>query len=104
MFNGFEEKIYGTESELDLGSFDYKYVLHNHPNNEFFSNKDLAYFATHPKTKLMGIVKHNGDILYLEKSKDFNFKKYYTEYNCKWQYQNVQKWLYKNVQNINPPL
>ncbi|MFM1582721.1 phage minor head protein, partial [Helcococcus ovis] len=84
MFNGFEEKIYkiyGTESELDLGSFDYKYVLHNHPNNEFFSNKDLAYFATHPKTKLMGIVKHNGDILYLEKSKDFNFKKYYTEYN-----------------------
>ena len=82
MFDDFDDnikKVYGDKSSLDLGAENKKFILHNHPNNEFFSNQDLIYFANH-YAKFMSVVKHNGKILMLEKLDDFNYKDFYIEY------------------------
>lgn len=82
MFDDFDDdikKVYGDKSSLYLGAENKKFILHNHPNNEFFSNQDLIYFANH-YAKFMSVVKHNGKILMLEKLDDFNYKDFYIEY------------------------
>lgn len=82
MFDDFDDdikKVYGDKNTLDLGTESKEFILHNHPNNEFFSNQDLIYFANH-YAKFMSVVKHNGKILMLEKLNDFNYKDFYIEY------------------------
>lgn len=74
------KKVYGDKSSLDLGAENKKFILHNHPNNEFFSNQDLAYFTTH-KVEYMSIVKHNGDVSIIQKTNYFDYKKTAIFYN-----------------------
>lgn len=73
--------VFGTGTELDLGFSETKFVFHNHPNNEWFSNKDLAYFVTHKKTQFIGMIKNNGKAYFLEKTEEFDFEKYFIIYN-----------------------
>lgn len=73
-FNDFEDKlrkIYGDASNLNMEDYPTKFVLHNHPNNEPFSNLDLIYFVDNP-VKYMSIVRHNGKINVLVKNDKFN--------------------------------
>lgn len=78
-FDGKIEKIYGDATELDMGHYSSKYVLHNHPNNSQFSNLDLLYFAD-SNTRYMTLVKHNGEIEVLEKLEGFSKKDFVIEY------------------------
>lgn len=73
------KKNYGSANRIELGVYEYDVMIHNHPNNEYFSNMDLIYFAS-TKTKIMGIVKHNGETAFLEKTDDFNAMKFLTVY------------------------
>lgn len=79
-FDGDIKKVYGDKNTLDLGTESKKFILHNHPNNEFFSNQDLAYFTTH-KVEYMSIVKHNGDVSTIQKTNNFDYKKIAIFYN-----------------------
>lgn len=82
MFDDFDDdikKVYGDKNTLDLGTESKEFILHNHPNNEFFSNQDLVYFASH-NVNYMSIVRHNGKVNIILKTKDFNEKKFVTEY------------------------
>lgn len=75
--------ILGTASEIDLnvpGRTKAVYVIHNHPNNESFSNLDLAWFIKNDNTKYFSIVKNNGSVELLYKSTEFNNDIFKIEY------------------------
>lgn len=79
-FDGKVGKIYGSVTELDMGRYPSKYVLHNHPNNEPFSTKDLSYFFNNNKIKYMGMVKHNGEVEILIKRESYDLRKSIVEF------------------------
>lgn len=67
--------ILGTKTDLNLGHNETKFVFHNHPNNEFFSDKDILYFLSSENIKFISIIKHDGSINILEKTGNFDLKK-----------------------------
>ncbi|WP_294685716.1 minor capsid protein [uncultured Finegoldia sp.] len=72
--------ILGTKTDLNLGHNETKFVFHNHPNNEFFSDKDILYFLSSENIKFISIIKHDGSINILEKTGDFDLKKSVIEF------------------------
>lgn len=78
----FEEPIIisGTRTDLDLGILESKFVLHNHPNNESFSDIDIAYFLSKTRVKYISLVKHNGEVEIIEKTEFFDLRKAFVEF------------------------
>ena len=67
--------VIGTATEVDLnvpGRTAAKYVMHNHPNNQSFSNKDVVWLLKNPNVRYFSIVKNNGksEIIYLPENFD----------------------------------
>ncbi|MFT4146418.1 MAG: minor capsid protein [Mobilitalea sp.] len=76
-------KVIGTDNEIDLnvpGRSSAKYVIHNHPNNKSFSNKDLLWLYNNDNVKYFSIVKNNGQIEMIYKKDDFNKAIFKLEY------------------------
>lgn len=74
----------GEDDKLDFGTSLYGkdlFVMHNHPRNSSYSITDLIFFGNNSNVKTFTIVKNNGDIEYLTKSKDFNLQKFKLEYD-----------------------
>ena len=71
------EPIEGSDDKLELGASllgkgKDLVVLHNHPRNSSFSVTDLMLFKNCNDIKTLTIVKNNGDVEYITKSKDFD--------------------------------
>lgn len=87
VFNGDltnRREFLGEDDRLDLGNELYGrdlFVMHNHPRNSSYSITDLIFFGNNNNIKTLTIVKNNGNIEYLTKSKDFNLQKFKLEYD-----------------------
>lgn len=56
-------------------------VMHNHPRNSSYSTTDLMLFRDYNNVKTLTIVKNNGSVEYITKSKDYDNKKFMLEYD-----------------------
>lgn len=75
-----ENKVYDfTDNEEQLSYVRYRfdiwdkvYVLHNHPNNKSFSNRDIEWLMENSNVKYFSIVKNNGntELIYLPENFD----------------------------------
>ena len=67
--------VLGTEEDVDLnitGRSRAKYVVHNHPNNSSFSNRDISWFVKNKNVKYFSIAKNNGLVETLIRTDSFN--------------------------------
>ena len=67
--------IVGKETEVDLyvpGRGKAKFVLHNHPNNNTFSTKDISFVAKNEHTQYFSVIKNSGDVEILYKHNSFD--------------------------------
>ena len=81
--NDIGDIVLGTAKDVDLnisGRSKALYVIHNHPNNESFSNVDLSWFMNNDNVKYFSIVKNNGEVELLHKSNEFDLEKFRIEY------------------------
>lgn len=81
--NDIGDIVLGTAKDVDLnvsGRSKALYVIHNHPNNESFSNVDLSWFMNNDNVKYFSIVKNNGEVELLYKSNEFDLEKFRIEY------------------------
>ncbi len=75
--------VFGNETEIDLnvgGRTAARYVLHNHPNNSSFSNRDLLWLLKNDNVKYFSIVKNNGEVEILYKPDNFDISLFKVEY------------------------
>ena len=78
------KEFLGEDDKIDLGSFLYGkdlFVMHNHPRNSSYSVTDLIFFKENSNVKTITIVKNNGKVEFITKSKDFNAVKFKLEYD-----------------------
>lgn len=80
--------VIGDASGVDLnvaGRSRAKYVMHNHPNNQSFSNRDIVWIVKNPQVEYFSIVKNNGQSELIYIPRDFNDKLLIIEYKrlCK---------------------
>lgn len=86
LFNESMEEIktvYGTADEVDLnisGRTTAKYVMHNHPNNASFSDRDIAWLMKNRQVSYFSIVKNSGDVEIIHIPENFNIRLFMTEY------------------------
>ena len=74
----------GSDDRLDFGSSLYGKdltVMHNHPRNSSYSKTDIIFFGSNSNVKTLTIVKNNGKVEYLTKSKDFDSMSFKLEYD-----------------------
>ena len=57
-----------------------KYVMHNHPNNASFSDRDIAWLMKNRQVSYFSIVKNSGDVEIIHISENFNIQLFITEY------------------------
>ena len=77
--------VLGGDKDIDFthvlpGKGDNLFVMHNHPSNSSFSDTDIATFISTDSIKHLSIVKNNGEIEILSKSKLFDKSKAFTEF------------------------
>lgn len=75
--------IKGSKDEVDISgdkSSIAHMVIHNHPSNKTFSNRDLLTFAKLENAKIFTIVKNNGMVEVLKKNDDFKYDKFLVAY------------------------
>lgn len=56
------------------------YVLHNHPNNASFSDKDFSWLMRNDNVKYFSIVKNNGNVEIIHIPDEFDKRVFETEY------------------------
>lgn len=64
-----------------LGKGNELFVMHNHPRNSSYSVTDLILFRDYNNIKTLTIVKNNGNVEYITKSKDFDSQKFKLEFD-----------------------
>lgn len=67
----------GTDDSLSLGTAlmgkgNDIFVMHNHPRNSSYSNRDILFLLNNDNVKALSIVKNNGNIEVLSKTEKFN--------------------------------
>lgn len=65
----------GEDDRLDFGTSLYGkdlFVMHNHPRNSSYSDTDIAFLLGSDNVKSLSIVKNNGFVEILTKTRDFN--------------------------------
>lgn len=75
--------VFGNETEIDLSVSERhkaRYVIHNHPDNASFSNRDVFWFANNFATQYFSIVKNSGNTELLYKTSKFDRDKLVIEY------------------------
>lgn len=74
-----EPKVFlGTDDSLDFGSSLYGtglVVMHNHPGNHSFSDRDIYFALGHDGVRCLTIVKHDGGVEMLIKTNEYNSQK-----------------------------
>lgn len=76
--------VVGTRDSVDLNISNRSkamYVMHNHPNNESFSDRDISWLIRNPQVKYFSIVKNNGDAEMIHILDNFNKNIMIIEYN-----------------------
>ena len=75
--------VKGTDDKLEFGEMygTNLTVLHNHPRNSSFSKIDIAFLLDNDNVKTLTIVKNNGKVEYLTKSKSYDKKIFKLEYD-----------------------
>jgi hypothetical protein len=76
----------GSEDKLDFGtSLQGKgselFVMHNHPRNGSYSNLDIEFFVSNDNVSTLTIVKNNGNVESITKSKEFDKSIFIRELN-----------------------
>lgn len=74
----------GSDDKIDFGRGLYGSditVLHNHPRNSSYSVTDIIFFGDNSNVKTFTIVKNNGKVEYLTKSKEFDPSVFKLEYD-----------------------
>ena len=77
------ECVLGSRSEINLnvtGRTQAKYVVHNHPNNSSFSDRDIRWFIENEQTKFFSIAKNSGKIEVLIKEETFDIRRLLVEW------------------------
>ena len=67
--------VYGSGSEIEFPHASFgkgQFLLHNHPRNHSFSMTDIATFISNDNLSVMTVVKHNGGVELLTKSKKYD--------------------------------
>jgi hypothetical protein len=83
--NGLNNKkeFVGTDDMLDFGSNGLVgsnlFIMHNHPRNSSFSDRDVIILLDNANVKALSIVKNNGKVEVLVKNNDFSLQKAKTE-------------------------
>lgn len=81
--NDFKSKniILGSETGVEFGTLGGRdlFVMHNHPRNSSFSFDDLVEFIGNKAIKSLSIVKNNGGVEVLTKTKDYSTLNLLTE-------------------------
>lgn len=65
----------GTDDKLDFGQMLHGFelfVMHNHPRNSSYSNRDIRFIIENNNVKTLTIVKNNGEVEFLTKSDKYN--------------------------------
>ena len=67
----------GTDDSIDLGTVligkgSDIFVMHNHPRNSSYSNRDIRFLLNNDNVKALSIAKNNGNIEVLSKTEKFN--------------------------------
>lgn len=57
------------------------FVMHNHPGNSSFSNTDIVFFKNCDALTTITIIKNNGNIEYLTKKPEYDYKRFELEYD-----------------------
>lgn len=70
----------GTDDKIDFGTAlsgkgDDLFVMHNHPRNSGFSDFDISEFVASDSINSLSIVKNNGNVEVITKSKEYDKKK-----------------------------
>ncbi|MBO5575735.1 MAG: hypothetical protein J5956_05490, partial [Ruminococcus sp.] len=55
------------------------FVMHNHPRNSSYSDRDVRFLLDNENIRALSIVKNNGHVEVLVKNQDFSIKKAKTE-------------------------
>lgn len=71
------KEFLGTDDKLDFGTSltgmgDDIFVMHNHPRNGSYSDRDVRFLLEYDNVKALSIVMNNGGVELLIKTKDFN--------------------------------
>ena len=74
----------GTDDKIDFGTAlsgkgDDLFVMHNHPRNSGFSDFDISEFVASDSINSLSIVKNNGNVEVITKSKEYDKKKIIVE-------------------------
>lgn len=78
------KEFMGSDDKIDFGRSLYGSditVLHNHPRNSSYSVTDIIFFGDNSNVKTLTIVKNNGKVEYLTKSKEFDPSVFKLEYD-----------------------
>lgn len=78
------KEFMGSDDKIDFGRGLYGSditVLHNHPRNSSNSVTDIIFFGDNSNVKTLTIVKNNGKVEYLTKSKEFDPSVFKLEYD-----------------------
>lgn len=76
------KEFLGTDDSLDFGSSLFEnnsVVMHNHPRNSSFSDRDIRFIIDNENVKVLTIVKNNGHIETLTKTDTYNMETAKTE-------------------------
>ena len=77
------KEFIGTDDSVDFGSDGLNgsnlFVMHNHPRNSSYSDRDVRFLLENENIKALSIVKNNGHVEVLVKNQDFSIKKAKTE-------------------------
>lgn len=77
---GEKRLVYGTIGDIYLGTIESsEFVMHNHPNNSSFSNRDVLWFAEND-VPLFSQIGNNGKTEILIKTSGFSKEKLFIEY------------------------
>lgn len=77
------KRFIGTDDSVDFGSDGLNgsniFVMHNHPRNSSYSDRDVRFLLDNENIRALSIVKNNGYVEVLVKNQDFSIKKAKTE-------------------------
>lgn len=77
------KRFIGTDDSVDFGSDGLNgsniFVMHNHPRNSSYSDRDVRFLLDNENIRALSIVKNNGHVEVLVKNQDFSIKKAKTE-------------------------